>query len=79
MNNEEQRHSRRASLNSLGEVIAHDLVTPLLIRNISLGGCCVEIPVKSPLKTGMSVKIHIPVMGVSTKAIVRWLSTSVET
>jgi PilZ domain len=79
MNIEEQRHFRRASLNSQGKAIANDITMPLLIRNISLGGCCVEMPQQPSLKTGMSVKIHIPIMGISAKAIVRWLSSSVET
>jgi hypothetical protein len=71
----DQRRARRSSLASSGTATVNDKSIPFHARDISLGGCCLEMGEGRPLQIGMSIQVHLPIMGITSKAVVRWLSS----
>jgi len=79
MPTKEQRQTTRMPLTSLGTAIINSKSIPFHTRNISFGGCCVEIEIDHPLQVGMTIQINMPSLEIAGDAIVRWLSTASDT
>jgi len=72
----EQRHSKRTPLSTPGTIIANGKSVPFCSKDVSVDGCCLAIKEGQSLQVGMSIKIDLPIMQITNKAIVRWLSSA---